>query len=163
MAKLEKKRSEINNEDKWNVDILYPSIEDWNKDYEEIKKIIPSIEDYKNNLLDSPENLYKALNTYHLIYRKIEKLYMYAHLNYDTDTSNTKIETILRKVENCLQDFSIKSSYIEPTLLSVEYKFIEDYINRYPSLNEYKNGLKEIFRYENHKLTLNEKELSSKF
>ena len=90
MAIQEKKRSEIEDIYKWDLTPIYKNEEEFLKEYEEMKKEIKKIEIYNNHLLDNAETLYKALELDSDISRKMEKLYTYAHLNYDSETNNTK-------------------------------------------------------------------------
>ena len=163
MAILEKTRSEIKTGDKWDLTVLYKNDDEWNKDYNDINNILKDILNYKDTLTSNSEVLYDAINTYFSISRKLEKLYMYAHLNYDSETDNSKFETNLRKIENSYKNLGIYSSYIEPTLLKEDYELIKKYMEENPKLKEYKNFFEDIFRYKKHILSLKEEELLSNF
>ena len=163
MAILEKTRNEINELDKWDLTVLYENDEKWNKELKDVNEILKDILKFKDNLTSNSEVLYDAINTYFTISRKLEKLYMYAHLNYDSETSNSKFETNLRKIENSYKNLGIYSSYMEPTLLKEDYELIEKYMEENPKLKEYKNFFKDIFRYKDHILSLKEEELLSNY
>ena len=163
MAILEKTRNEINELDKWDLTVLYENDEKWNKELKDVNETLKDILKFKDNLTSNSEVLYDAINTYFTISRKLEKLYMYAHLNYDSETSNSKFETNLRKIENSYKNLGIYSSYMEPTLLKEDYELIKKYMEENPKLKEYKNFFEDIFRYKKHILSLKEEELLSNF
>ena len=48
----EKLRSEIEDKYKWDLAVIYSSDEEWQKDYEEVKSLLPCIEKYKGHLMD---------------------------------------------------------------------------------------------------------------
>ncbi|MEG0137548.1 MAG: oligoendopeptidase F [Bacilli bacterium] len=161
--KREKKRNEINNEYKWDLTKIYETEELFLEDLKEITKEINLIEKYKGHILDNEQTLYDAISSYFKYARKIEKLYMYAHLNYDSETNNIKYETNFRKIENLCRDFGIITSFIEPELLKTDYKQIVEFSKSNPLLKEYSIFFKESFRNKEHILSLKEEELLNKF
>jgi len=158
----EKLRSEIDDKYKWDLTVIYSSDEEWQKDYEEVKSLLPSIQKYKGHIMDNAKTLFDMTQCYFNISRKLEKVYMYAHLNCDAETSNTKYQTYDGMVKNLYKDLGVVSSYIEPELLKSEYSKVEEYYKEIPALLDYKNFFIEIFRYKNHVLTDKEEEILSK-
>lgn len=158
----EKLRNEIEDKYKWDLSAIYSSDEEWKKDYEEVKSLLPTIEKYKGRIMDDSKTLLDVVSNCSIIERKLEKVYMYAHLNSDAETSNTKYQTYDGMVKNLYKDFSVISSYIEPELLKNDYDKVEKYYEEVPALLDYKNFFIEIFRYKEHILTENEEEILSK-
>lgn len=158
----EKLRSEIEDNYKWDLAVIYSSDEEWEKDYAEVKSLLPSIEKYKGHLMDDAKTLFDMTQCYYNISRKFDKVYMYAHLNSDAETSNTKYQTYYGMVKNLDKDLGVVSSYIEPELLKSDYSKIEEYYKEIPALLDYKNFFIEIFRYKDHVLTEKEEEILSK-
>ncbi len=159
----QKTRDEISNEYKWDLSVIYKNIDEFNKDLESITKEIEKLDNYKNNLMNSSSNLYECLKLERDISRKIEKIYTYAHLNFDSDTSNSIYQDLYGKVTNLYQIFSEKTAYINPTILKNDYSLIEKYYEEEPGLKEFEIGLKEVFRYKPHTLSENEEQLISRF
>lgn len=153
---MQKLREEISNEFKWNLDAIYSTEEVFNEELSNIEKEIEKIKDYKDNIMDSANNLYNCLELENNISRILSKAHTYAHCNFDSDTSNSNYQKLLGKVENLYQEFSKEVAFIEPTILKYDYQKIEEYYEVEPKLKEYEIGLKEIFRYKKH--TLNENE-----
>ncbi len=158
----EKLRSEIEDKYKWDLAVIYSSDEEWQKDYEEVKSLLPSIEKYKGHIMDNAKTLFDMTQCYYNISRKFDKVYMYAHLNSDAETSNTKYQTYYGMVKNLHKDLGVVSSYIEPELLKSDYSKIEEYYKEIPALLDYKNFFIEIFRYKDHVLAEKEEEILSK-
>ena len=99
MAILEKTRDEIKDEYKWDLNVLYENDNAWQEEFKEVNKTLKEIEKYKDNITSSSKILLEATEVYFNTLRKLEKLFMYAHLNYDSCTENAKFETNLRKIE----------------------------------------------------------------
>ena len=163
MAIQEKKRSEIEDIYKWDLTPIYKNEEEFLKEYEEMKKEIKKIEVYNNHLLDDAETLYKALELDSNISRKMEKLYTYAHLNYDSETNNTKYDVNHQKMENLYQKYCELTSYFVPQLLKADIELIKKFKEEYPKLERFKMELDDIFRYKGHTLSEVETKLISKY
>lgn len=159
----QKLRNEISDEFKWDLGAIYSSIEEFNKDYEKVSNSLDKFDMYKDNLMDNSKNLYECLNLENEISRIINKLYTYAHLNFDADTSNSFYQDLYGKVTNLNQKFSEKVAFIDPLILKNDYSKIEKFYEEEPRLKEFEIGLKEVFRYKKHTLSEKEEELISNF
>ena len=51
------KRSEIDDKYKWNLEKMYPTVEDWEKDFEYVKSNYSHLENYKGRLGESADIL----------------------------------------------------------------------------------------------------------
>lgn len=158
----EKLRSEIEEKYKWDLTKIYENDEEWEKDYKEVSSNLKDIEKYKGKILESANTLFEMVTTYFNVARKVEKVYIYAHLNYDAETGNTKYQNYDGMVKNLYRDFGVISSYIEPELLESDYSKIEEYYKEVPALLDYKNFFIEIFRYKDHVLSEKEETIISK-
>lgn len=158
----EKLRSEIEEKYKWDLTKIYENDEEWEKDYKEVSSNLKDIEKYKGKILESANTLFEMVTTYFNVARKVEKVYIYAHLNYDAETGNTKYQNYDGMVKNLYRDFGVISSYIEPELLQSDYSKIEEYYKEVPALLDYKNFFIEIFRYKDHVLSEKEETIISK-
>ena len=152
----QKLRSEISDEYKWNLKTIYSDIQGFKKDLKEVESLIEQLPIYKDDLTKTSENLYNCLDLEFKISRILDKMYMYAHLNLDGDTTDSKNQELVGIVKNLFQKFEEEISFIKPNLLKMDYKDIENYYKEYPKLKEYEVVLKDIFRYKNHVLNENE-------
>ena len=152
----QKLRSEINTKDTWDLTYIYKNEDEFNKELDSIKKEIQKINEYKGHLLDSSESLLKYLEFSDVIERKLYKLYYYAHLNLDVDTTNTHYQQMEGIVSNLLQEEGIISSFVMPELMKGDYNKVLEFINENKGLEKYRFNLECIYRYQKH--TLNEEE-----
>ncbi len=162
MVIKEKNRCEIEEKFKWDLSCIYKNDSDFENDYSKIKKEIKEIQKYKGNILESSNTLYEFLNLYFNLDRKLEKLYMYAHLNHDSDTTNNEYQVLYGKVSNLYQEFGELTTFIVPELLKSDYETVLKYIEENSKLKEYQNYLKEVYRYSEHTLNENEELIISK-
>ena len=89
--------------------------------------------------------LYEYLEYDNEISKRLERLYLYAHINNDLDLTNENYNEMLGNVLNFLNELSEKESYVVPELLEKDFKFVKEYIKKFPKLKEYENNLKSIY------------------
>ena len=147
----QKLRDEVSNDYKWDLTKIYKTDEEWNKDYQKLESEITKIKDY-TNFIESSENLYKFLTFNEKIERLLNKLYYYAHLNFDVDTLNDKYQEMNQKMIDMLDYFNELTSFVIPTFLKIDYSKIQQYINELSSLKEYEFTLEQIYREKEHTL-----------
>ncbi len=147
----QKLRDEVSNDYKWDLTKIYKTDEEWNKDYQKLESEIIKIKDY-TNFIESSENLYNFLTFNEKLERLLNKLYYYAHLNFDVDTLNDKYQEMNQKMIDMLDYFNELTSFVIPTFLKVDYDKVQQYINELPSLKEYEFTLEQIYREKEHTL-----------
>ncbi len=154
MANRQKKRNEIDDQYKWDLTTIYNDDEQFLEMLEKIDKEITSLQ--PKDIFKSGESLYNYLKNSDYLEMNLDKLYTYAHLNNDSDTTVAKYDEYVNKVRNIYQKYAQKTNFFEPQLLKINYKTIEKFYLECPELKEYKIYLKEIYRFKKH--TLNEQE-----
>lgn len=161
MAKKQKLRSEIDPKYQWDLSTIYKSIDEFNKDYDLASNLVKDFSFHQNNMMESATNLLQTIEDDHKLSRLINKLYMYAHLNSDSDTTNTTYQELKGRVLNLDNDYEKVSSFVVPTLLKYDYAKIEKFYKEEPKLLEHKFNLENIYRFKEHVLTEKEEEMLS--
>ena len=156
-------RDEIREEYKWDLTTIFKSDDDFNKELDSVSKELSSISDFKGKIVLSAKNLYEFLVQSDLFERRMYKLYYYAHLKHDEDTTNTHNQELLGGITNVLQEYSLVTSFVTPELLSVDYSVIEGFYNDEPKLLDYKFNLECVYRFKKHTLDENSEKLLSMF
>ena len=152
MALEEKLRNDIKDEYKWDLSKIYSSKEDWQKDFDVVKEEILKIKDYKDNFLKDGKKFYEFLKYDENVSRRLEKIYYYAHLNYDADTLNEKYKVMMNKVSDLYVIYNELSSFVTPELLKLDKKKLESFYDDEEKLKEYKFNIENIYRYKEHTL-----------
>lgn len=159
MANLEKKRSEILEKDQWDLSTIYENEELWEADFIKVKNSIDSFGQYENHFMDSATTFLEVIEADLAIDRLLSKLYMYAHLKSDEDTTNTKYQTLMGRMDQLLQDYSTVNSFVLPTMLEHDYSEIERFYEDEPKLREYTYYLENLYRYKEHTLDKEKSEM----
>ena len=158
MAKL---RKDYHENQKWHTEAIFKTDEDFTKSYQELEQELSNYDKYKGNILSSAKNLYELLSFDTSFNKRLEAIFIYAHLKNDEDTTNPTYQSMFGAAHNIYQKYSEQTSYIIPELLKSNYSIIENYIKEYPKLKEYSRTLKEIYKYQKHTLSAKEELLLS--
>lgn len=153
-----KKREEIEDKFKWKVDIIYKDLDDWEKDFEELKKEAIILKDYSGKL-NTGEKILEYLKVNEKLSRKAESLFMYAHLKSDEDTSNSLYQSLMSKVDIYMAEFSSYTAFFVPEILSLDDGFIEEEIKRLDDLKQFKFLFDDILKEKPHILSTEMEEL----
>lgn len=153
-----KKRDEISQEYKWDIEKVYSGIEEWEKDFAKLKEIAPKLKEYKGKLNQAKE-LLAFLKLDEEISRFADKLAVYAFLRADEDTTNTTHQALKNKIETYLAELMAIGSFFIPEILSYEEGTIEREIEELPELKMYEFVLKKILKRKPHTLSSEMEEL----
>ena len=157
----QKKRSEIKEEDTWDLSVLYKNTEAFKEEYKKLKDDIKEIEKYKGKLLESADTLLNFLKLEDTLERRLYKLYYYAHLNFDVDTTSAKSLELTAEISQLITIYSTLTSFVDPELLKAEYAKILNFYNEKPELLTYRFNLENLYRYKKHTLRENEEKILS--
>ncbi|MGM9875821.1 MAG: oligoendopeptidase F [Bacilli bacterium] len=146
-------RKDIDEKYTWDLDVIYSSIEDFNEDYELVLSKINILKKYENTMMDNSDNFYNTIKLSFEIERLLDKLYCYANLSFDLDTSNNGKQELCERVSNLRSNYSEVSYFIVPSILKYDYSVIEKYMEENNSIRDYEVSIKEIYRYKEHTLS----------
>ena len=150
------KRDEITLEDTWELEAIYENDQQWEEEFNEIKALLPEMKEYKGKLADSADKLYDALQKQDEITIKLGKLYTYAHMRYDQDTTNSHYQGLNDRAANLATQVSSELAFVVPEILSVPEETIKQYLNEKEELKLYEHALDEINRERPHVLSKEE-------
>lgn len=144
-------RNDIEEKYTWNLEKIYGSLEEFEKDFEKVKEFSKKILEYKGKLNDNNTvlNLFKDLE---FVFRTIMKLMNYAHMKKDQDGSVTMYQGIQTRVEQFYYQFSAESSFIDTELISKDENFLNSLVND-EKLKEFKFKIQGLIRSKEHILS----------
>lgn len=152
-------RSEIKVEDTWKLEDIFASDDAWEKEFEEVKALIPQMEKFKGKLGESAQILYDALQEQDELTMRVSKLYTYAHMRYDQDTTNSFYQGLNDRIKTLYTQIASALSYVTPEILSIEESKIKQYMAEHKELKLYAHALDEITRERPHILSESEEAL----
>lgn len=152
MAKEEKLRCEIEDKYKWDLTKIYKDEKAWQKDFDDVKEEILKVTSYKDSFLSNGKRLYEYLKYDEEVSRKLEKIYYYAHLNYDADTLDEKYKVMKNKVSDLFTKYNELSSFVVPEILKLDAEKLNTFYKDEERLEDYRFSIENIYRFKNHTL-----------
>jgi len=158
-----KDRSEIDDNLKWNLNDLYPTVEDWQKAKNDLDAKISDITTYKGKLAENAGNLYYTLNISTNLFKDYYRLAVYSARLKDQNLLISDNESLNQEAASLGTKFSEISSFINPEILKIDPKIIDQFYNDKPELKDFKVVIDDIQRLRTHTLTEREEEILASF
>src|SRR5699024_9033192 len=110
-TKTLQKRSEVPAERTWRLEDIFATDEAWEKELKQLQNDLPKMKEMQGELTTA-ENVYKVLQLQDELSERLGKLYTYAHMRYDQDTTNSFYQAMNAKADNVLTLASSLMSFI---------------------------------------------------
>ena len=158
MTDQPRKRDDVPQSDKWNIEALYPNDAAWEIDFAAAQGLPERIESFRGRLGESATVLAEALTAWFAAMRTLEKVYVYAHLRSDEDLSNDLYKGMLDRARSSYIRLSTAGSYLSPEILTIDDALIQKWLVG-EELAPYVFWVKDILRAKPHTLTPSEERL----
>ncbi|MDF2868470.1 MAG: yjbG [Anaerocolumna sp.] len=148
-----KKRSEIEQADKWAIEDLFKTDDLWKKEYNETKEEVEKIKGYQGKLSQSGKQLYDFLKLQDEISYHLERVYVYANQKFHEDTGNAQYQGFADQAGNLAVAFDSATSFANAEILSIPEEILENFLKNTLDLSQYRFALNEIIRNKPHTLS----------
>ncbi len=155
-----KNRNDISDCFKWSVNDLFSNDEMWQTEFDELSK---KINDIKNFNPLTEDNLIDCLKKQDELGLRTERVYVYANLKANEDSSNTFYQGMASKSDTLISEYSSAVSFIEPSILKMDENKIFEVLNSNTDAAVYKHMIKNILRTKEHILPHEQEEIISRF
>ena len=152
-------RKDIQQNYKWNTADVFPSDEAWEEEFQSVEK------EYCNydfsvfyGKLGEKETLLNCLNLSDEIGRRIEKLYIYAHLRCDEDVRVSETNAKLARTQALYSKLVAQLSFIDPQLTELSEETLNGFIAD-PDFVDFDYRLKRVAASKSHVLSEGEERL----
>ena len=149
----QKERKEIVDQYKWDLTNLFLNDKTWEEAKSKVVAEMHEIDQYKGKLTKSSKDLLGCLEFSSKLDKEASLLYIYASLNSDQDTRDMKYMSMQQSLQQIFTAYATKTAFIEPELLSVDWKVIEGMIKVEKRLDVYKKELFDLFKKKDHTLS----------
>lgn len=155
-------RKDIDKTYKWNLEDLYSSIEEYNKDIEVLGKLVSEFIEYKGKILESDETLLKVLLLQEKIDMTTNRLYVYINMKLHEDMRVGTYQELAGNLDIILAAVNEKTSFFIPELLDSDYSLVKEYISKNKDLKRFEFLLEMIFNEKEHILSKEIEEVLSR-
>ena len=146
-------RKDIPQNLKWKIEDVFASDEAWEAEFKAIEAEYVSYDFsvYSGKLADK-KTLLDCLKKIDEVSRRLEKLYLYAHLHHDEDVRVSKNSSALSRVGAMLSKIFAEFAFVEPELTALDEKTLQSFIDD-PDFKEYDYRLAKIAKGKAHVLS----------
>lgn len=155
-------RKDIDKLYKWNLEDLYSSIDEYNKDIEVLGKLVSEFIEYKGKILESDETLLKVLLLQEKIDMITNRLYVYINMKLHEDMRVGTYQELAGNLDIILATVNEKTSFFIPELLDSDYSLVKEYISKNKDLKRFEFLLEMIFNEKGHILSKEIEEVLSR-
>ena len=158
MEKEELKRDNIGQEYKWNLSDIYENYSAWEKDFEKVGELKGELAKFKGQF-GNEGKLLEFFQKQEEMDKISYKLYRYPQLARDLNSSDKEAVEHLQKVQFLFAEISTELSWVNSELVD-NRENIEKWIEK-KEFDDYRFGLKNLFRLQKHILEEKESKLLS--
>lgn len=158
-AKQLPKRSEVKEELTWDLTKIFKNDTEFDQAYDELSKEVLEVEKLKGSLKEGSASFLRAIETLLDVERKLEVLYVYAHLKNDQDTANTTYQALMARASSLAAQASEAISWFEPEALTLSDEEIWAYFEEEAKLDVYRHFVQNMLSNRAHILSSQEESL----
>ena len=152
-AKALPARSEIEVENTWRLEDIFQTDAEWEIEFQAVKELLPKLTEFKGKLGESANALLEVLQYEDEISMRLGKLYTYAHMRYDQDTTNSSYQALNDRATSLYSQVSSSMAYIVPEVLTISEETLQSFLQENKELKIYEHALEEITRQRPHVLS----------
>ncbi len=154
-------RSEIETKYKWATEAIFPTVKEWEAEYAAVEAKVAELGRMKGTLAQGPEQLLLALQLSDDTEARIDRVYVYASLLSDEDTSKGETQALRQRAMALAINFGQQTSWMEPELTAIPLEKIKEWMASNDKLAVYEHSFDNLFRQKAHILSEREEELLS--
>ena len=148
-----KKRSEADSKYTWKLEDMVAEDSQWEQMFKEASGEISEYASYKGRLAGSADTLYACLLFDDKLSQKIERLYVYARMRSDEDTTVQRYQDMFSRAQTLSYRAAENSSFLVPEILSMDRELLEQYMAADNGIGHFKRALEIILARRDHILS----------
>ena len=152
-------RNEINEKDTWDLSTIFETDQKWEEELALLTEDTKRAASLEGHLLDSAESLLDITERYLDLSRRLEKLYVYAHMKNDQDTRVAKYQEYYAKAMALYSQLDQVFSFYEPEFMAITEDQYQNFLAEEPKLQPYKHFFDKLLQNKDHVLSQREEEL----
>lgn len=152
-------RNEVSDDLKWDLSRVFKNNQEWEQEYKQVAQEIKNLSKFKGTLAKSGKDLYEGITAILAVNRRLEKVYVYATMSSDVDTSNNHYLGFVAKAQSLANQMSAAIAFVDPEILSIPEETLAKFMQDEPRLENYRHRLEQITQKRPHTLPANEEKI----
>ena len=152
-------REEIPQEDKWAIEDLYATAQEWERELETLNDDRDTLAAYAGHLGDSAQTLCAYLQRLEQVNVKADRLGNYCMRRADEDTRDAACQAMSGRFVSTVVAFGAACSFDTPEIMALSDETLEGFYAACPALGRYRRYLTDLRRRKTHTLSAAEEKL----
>lgn len=152
-------RSHIEEKYQWDLTTIFSNDQAWEKEEKSLVKDLEIAAKRAGHLLDSSQSLLEITELYLVLSRRLEKLYVYASMKNDQDTTVSYYQELQAKATALVAKFNQTFAFYEPEFMLLSAEKYQDFVKQCPDLLVYHHFFEKLFKQKEHVLSQREEAL----
>ena len=154
-----KQRNEIDEKYQWDLSTIFATDQAWEEEATALAAAIKDAAHFAGSLLSSPANLLETTEVYLDLSRRLEKVYVYAHMKNDQDTRVAKYQEFQSKAMSLYSLLGETFAFYEPEFMEITEEQYANFLKEVPDLEAYAHYFDKLLKTKEHVLSQKEEEL----
>lgn len=112
-------RNDVPKELTWRLEDIFATDALWEEEYKEVAELAKKAPSYAGTVKNGADALAAVLTYHDEIYERAMKLYTYAHMRNDQDTTNSFYQDMNSRIQTLATSISAAPSFLTPEILCV--------------------------------------------
>lgn len=152
-------RSHLEEKYTWDLSTIFATDAAWETEADSLSAAIEAARQQAGHLLDSSSSLLDITELQLELARRVEKLYVYASMKNDQDTTVAKYQEYQAKASGIYAKFREAFSFYEPEFMDLTQETYQAFLAEKPELAVYDHFFDKLFKAREHVLSQAEEEL----
>lgn len=154
-----KQRNEIDEKYQWDLSTIFVTDQAWEDEASSLAADMKAASHYAGHLLDSAQNLLETTEAYLELSRRLEMVYVYAHMKNDQDTRVAKYQEYQSKGMALYSLLGATFAFYEPEFMAITDEQYKAFVKEIPALEQYGHYFDCLLEKKEHVLSHKEEEL----
>ncbi|KRN02097.1 oligoendopeptidase F [Levilactobacillus senmaizukei DSM 21775 = NBRC 103853] len=143
----------------WDLTSIYPDDANFRTAVQQVKAAADQINSLSGQLSKSGADLYRVTMAILDLNRQLERLYVYASLKNDQDTSNAVYQDLADQAESLVATVASATAWYEPEVLALSATDLQNLIDSEPKLADFQHFFDVLAEQREHTLSTSEEKL----
>ena len=143
----------------WDLTKIYADQTAYREDVEQVKAALPAVTVLKAHFTDSADTVLAGIQGVLGLYRRLEKVAVYASLKSDQDTGNSTNAALDDQAGSLTAKVSAATAWFEPALLTLSPAQLDQFLDENVALRDYRHLLDTVRLQKGHVLSESEESL----
>jgi oligoendopeptidase F len=154
-----KKRSEIAEQYKWDIEAMYADEEQWETDFAAARKRAEDFQKFAGQLRTDGKTLLRAFREADHIWQITERVYVYARMKRDEDNGISRYQALADRAQSLIAAVAASLSFFTPEFLAIPARRLAEFRKAEKGLSGYDYVMRAMLRRKAHVLSKNEENL----